>query len=65
MAQGIGGQRAVIEMARAMRADGLPGLVVCSASHEQPDLEELADVVVDGPAGVVELLTRLASPLRS
>ena len=53
------------EAVRALRADGLPGLVVCSASHEQPDLEELADVVVDGPAGVVELLGRLASPLRA
>ena len=52
------------EAVRALRADGLPGLVVCSASHEQPDLEELADVVVDGPAGVVDLLTRLALPAR-
>ena len=41
---------------REMRSDGLPGLVVCSASHEQPDLVDLADVVVDGPAGVVDLL---------
>ena len=39
-----------------VRGEGLPGLVVCSASTEQPDLVELADVVVDGPAGVVELL---------
>ena len=53
------------EAVRSLRADGLPGLVVCSASHEQPDLEDLADVVVDGPAGVVELLTRLSSPLRA
>lgn len=53
------------EAVRAMRADGLPGLVVCSASHEQPDLVALADVVVDGPAGVVELLSRLAAPLRA
>jgi trehalose 6-phosphate phosphatase len=44
------------EAVRALRADGLPGLVVCSASHEVPDLVELADVVVDGPAGIVELL---------
>ncbi|RYB93412.1 trehalose-phosphatase [Nocardioides oleivorans] len=47
------------EAVRALRADGLPGLVVCSASHEQPDLVELADVVVEGPAGVVELLSGL------
>ena len=44
------------EAVRDLRDDGLPGLVVCSASTEQPDLVELADVVVDGPAGVVELL---------
>ena len=44
------------EAVRELRDEGLPGLVVCSASTEQPDLVELADVVVDGPAGVVELL---------
>ena len=33
-----------------LRADGLPGLLVCSASEEQNALAELADVVVDGPA---------------
>jgi trehalose 6-phosphate phosphatase len=48
------------EAVRALRADGLPGLVVCSASHEQPDLVRLADVVVYGPAGVVDLLSSLA-----
>jgi trehalose 6-phosphate phosphatase len=52
------------EAVRALRDEGLPGLVVCSASHEAPDLVELADVVVDGPAGIVELLSRLTSPLR-
>jgi trehalose 6-phosphate phosphatase len=51
------------EAVRALRADGLPGLVVCSASREQPaELVELADVVVDGPAGMVELLRTLLSP---
>lgn len=47
------------EAVRDLRADGLPGLVVCSASREQPDLVELADVVVDGPAGMVDLLSSL------
>jgi trehalose 6-phosphate phosphatase len=47
------------EAVRDLRDDGLPGLVVCSASTEQPDLVDLADVVVDGPAGVVELLGAL------
>jgi trehalose 6-phosphate phosphatase len=49
------------EAVRDLRDDGLPGLVVCSASTEQPHLVELADVVVDGPAGVVELLGALLS----
>ena len=50
------GDVVAFEAVRALRADGLPGLVVCSASHEQPDLVDLADVVVDGPAGMVDLL---------
>ena len=49
------------EAVRELRAEGLPGLVVCAASTEQPDLVELADVVVDGPAGTVELLRALVT----
>ncbi len=49
------------EAVRDLRDGGLPGLVVCSASAEQPaDLVDLADVVVDGPSGIVDLLGRLA-----
>lgn len=44
----------------AMRDEGLPGLLVCSASDEQPALVELADVAVDGPAGVLALLRQFA-----
>lgn len=44
------------EAVRALRAGGMPGVVVCSASSEQPDLVDLADVTVDGPHGIVELL---------
>ena len=48
------------EAVRALRVGGLPGLLVCSASREQPaDLIALSDVVVDGPAGMVELLGSL------
>lgn len=47
------------EAVRDLREEGLPGLVICSASTEQPDLVDLADVVVDGPAGVVDVLGRL------
>jgi trehalose 6-phosphate phosphatase len=47
------------EAVRDLRDEGLPGLVICSASTEQPDLVDLADLVVDGPAGVVEVLGEL------
>ncbi|HEY1177847.1 MAG TPA: trehalose-phosphatase [Phytomonospora sp.] len=46
-----------------LRADGVPGLLVCSGSDEVAELRERADVVVDGPAGVVRLLRGLAAQL--
>ena len=45
------------------RDEGIPGLLVCSASHEEDALAELADLVVDGPSGVAEWLDRLADSL--
>ncbi|HYI54233.1 MAG TPA: trehalose-phosphatase [Microlunatus sp.] len=45
------------------RGEGIPGLLVCSASHEEDALTELADLVVDGPTGVAEWLDRLADSL--
>ena len=39
------------EAVRALRAEGLPGSAGVLGLDEQPDLVELADVVVDGPAG--------------
>jgi len=47
-----------------LRDSGLPALLVCSSSEEQQALADLADVVVDGPAGVVRLLAGLASDAR-
>lgn len=47
------------EAVRDLRAAGLPGVVVCSASEEQPTLVELADVVVAGPDGVMSFLRSL------
>ncbi len=44
-----------------LRSDGTPGLLVCSGSDEVTELRERADVVVDGPAGVVRLLAELAA----
>ncbi|CAM5652765.1 trehalose-phosphatase [Streptomyces aurantiogriseus] len=46
-----------------LRSDGLPGLLVASGSAEVTELAERADLVVDGPAGVVRLLRTLADQL--
>ena len=51
---------AVVEL----RDAGLPGLLVCSGSSEVTALAEQADLVVDGPDGVVALLSALADALR-
>ncbi len=55
------GDLEAFEAARSLRERGLPALLVCSGSDEEEALAELADVVVDGPAGVVDLLTGFAS----
>ncbi|MFG2969210.1 MULTISPECIES: trehalose-phosphatase [unclassified Streptomyces] len=39
-----------------LREDGVPGVLVCSGSEEVTELADRADVVVDGPEGVVRLL---------
>ncbi len=46
-----------------LRATGTPGLLVCSGSEEVTELRERADVVTDGPPGVVRLLHALAARL--
>lgn len=54
------GDLEAFEAARALRDQGLPVLLVCSGSVEERALADLADVVVDGPAGVMSLLGRLS-----
>lgn len=49
------------EAVRALQGDGIPGLLVASGSTEQRTLADLADVVVDGPDGVVSFLQELAA----
>ncbi|MFF9124559.1 trehalose-phosphatase [Streptomyces sp. NPDC014889] len=46
-----------------LRADGVPGVLVCSGSTEVTEVSQRADLVVDGPAGVVALLRDLADRL--
>jgi trehalose 6-phosphate phosphatase len=46
-----------------LRSGGLPGVLVCSGSAEVSQLTEHADLVVDGPEGVVDLLSGLAEAI--
>ncbi len=50
---------------RSLRAAGTAGLAVCSGSAEVAGLAEQADLLVDGPAGVVALLGSLADAFAS
>ncbi|MGN9760787.1 trehalose-phosphatase [Streptomyces sp. SD31] len=43
-----------------LRSEGTPGLLVCSGSEEVTELSKQADLVVDGPQGVVRLLRAIA-----
>ena len=55
------GDLEAFEAVRTLRDGGLPALLVCSGSEEQEALAELADVVVDGPGGVLDLLDGFAA----
>lgn len=48
---------------RELRADGIPGCTVCSRSPESAPVAAAADMAVDGPAGVVALLSALADAI--
>jgi trehalose 6-phosphate phosphatase len=47
-----------------LRAGGMPTLLVCSGSHEQQALLDMADVVVPGPDGVMDFLRALVDDIR-
>lgn len=57
------GDLAAYDAVDELRATGTPGLLVCSGSTEVTALAERADLVVDGPDGVVALLTAVADAL--
>ena len=57
------GDLAAFAAVERLRGEGVPGLLVCSGSTEVTVLAEAADLVVDGPAGVVTLLAALADRL--
>ena len=54
------GDRPAFGAVRSLRARGIPGLAVCSGSAEVTGLADQADLIVDGPGGVVTLLGSLA-----
>jgi len=51
------------EAVAEMREGGMPALLVCSGSDEESTLRDLADLVVGGPDGVMELLAALTKDL--
>ena len=57
------GDLAAFAAVRELRAEGIPGCTVASASPEAQAVAEAADLVVDGPPGIVALLTAIAATL--
>lgn len=57
------GDLAAYDAVDRLRAEGVPGVLVCSAGTEVPALSARADLVLPGPASVVELLDSLADRL--
>jgi trehalose 6-phosphate phosphatase len=55
------GDVAAFDAVRELRGESVPGLTVFSGSAEVTALAEAADLVVDGPDGVVVLLASLAA----
>jgi trehalose 6-phosphate phosphatase len=53
------------EAVAELRDQGMPTLLVCSASDEESALVERSDVVVHGPEGVLDLLRRLVQDVKN
>jgi trehalose 6-phosphate phosphatase len=58
------GDLAAFAAIRALRGEGIPGCAVASASPESLKVAEAADLVTDGPAGIVALLAAIARGLK-
>ena len=57
------GDLAAFAAVETLRGAGIPGLCVCSGSTEVTALAEIADLVVDGPDGVVKFLCTVVENL--
>jgi trehalose 6-phosphate phosphatase len=58
------GDLEAFEAVAELREQGLPTLLVCSASEEESALVDRSDIVVRGPDGVLDLLRRLTTDAR-
>ncbi|MFJ3911279.1 trehalose 6-phosphate phosphatase [Streptomyces sp. 2132.2] len=58
------GDLAAYAAVEKLRTDGMPGLLVASGSAEVPELSARADLVLGGPADVVDFLAALAEAIR-
>ncbi|MBW8487330.1 trehalose-phosphatase [Actinomadura parmotrematis] len=59
------GDLAAFDAVDGLRADGVPGVKVCSGSVEVTALAERADLIVDGPEGVVDFLDGLTGAIEA
>lgn len=59
------GDLEAFEAVQKLAKDGMPTLLVCSASAEESALVPLSDIVVHGPEGVLDLLRQLTADVRS
>lgn len=57
------GDLAAFDAVDRLRDEGTPGLLVCSGSVEVATLADRADLVVDGPAGVAEVVRSLVEAI--
>jgi trehalose 6-phosphate phosphatase len=58
------GDLAAFAAIRELRAEGIPGCAVASQSPESPRVAAAADLVLDGPPGIVSFLAALADSWR-
>ncbi|MFK0296014.1 trehalose-phosphatase [Streptomyces sp. NPDC090442] len=59
------GDLAAFGAVEKLRSEGTGGVLVCSGSSEVTELADRADLVVDGPGGVVALLDALADRIEN
>lgn len=59
------GDLPAFRVVQELREEGLDGLLICSASHEEDALTAMSDLVVDGSAGIAAWLNELATEVEA